>query len=103
MNSSEIEQLTDELIGEAVLSLLKENGPISTQALIRRLKVMESKELDVRRREMLVRVIAEISSNNLASLPRGIPGEKPEWDKDTSNNVYPLFGESKQSGGSKKH
>ena len=68
MNRSEIDQLTDELIGEAVLSLLSENGPVNTRALITRLRAMEAKEADTRRRETLGRVIAEINKNAEVSM-----------------------------------
>lgn len=38
MNSDDFDPLTDLLIGEAVLSLLKSKGPISQQALIGKLQ-----------------------------------------------------------------
>ncbi|MDP9564698.1 UNVERIFIED_ORG: hypothetical protein J2806_000331 [Kosakonia oryzae] len=101
MNSSEIEQLTDELIGVAVLSLLKDNSPISTQALINQLRSMERNETDIERRSMLGRIIAEIISNNISSL-RPATGSEAFWDKENRSNVFPLFGE-KSPGNNKKH
>lgn len=101
MNSSEIEQLTDELIGVAVLSLLKDNSPISTQALINRLRSMERNETDTERRKMLGRIIAEIISNNLPALKANAASE-PFWEKENRNNVFPLFGE-KLPANTKKH
>ena len=44
MKRSDVDKLIDELIGEAVLSLLKENGPINTHALVQRLRSMKSHE-----------------------------------------------------------
>lgn len=98
MNRSD-EQLTDELIGEAVLSLLKEKGPINMQALIMRLRAMEARERDAQRREAITRVIAEIS-NTMVSKRRNGVRERKDWDRD---NVHSLFGESQQAGSSKKH
>lgn len=50
MNKSESENLNDELIGEAVLFLLKSKGPITTQSLLTALRAMESSERDPLRR-----------------------------------------------------
>lgn len=53
MNRSEKDQLTDEIIGEAVLSLLREKGPINMRVLIARLRSMETSESDPGRREAI--------------------------------------------------
>jgi len=95
MNSSDIEQLTDELIGVAVLSLLKDNSPISTRALVTRLRSMEANEPDTQRRKLLGQVIAEISNNNLASLRREAGSKRNEWDEEGGDNVYQLFGKQR--------
>ena len=50
MNSDDFDPLTDLLIGEAVLSLLKSKGPISQQALIGKLQAMQAGEMDSKRR-----------------------------------------------------
>lgn len=102
MNSSDIEQLTDELIGVAVLSLLKENSPISTRALVTRLRSMEANEPDIQRRTLLGRVIAEINNNNLASLRREAGSKRNEWNEEGRDNVFQLFGRKPQ-GSAKKH
>ncbi|WP_039056506.1 hypothetical protein [Enterobacter sp. Bisph1] len=102
MNSSEIDQLTDELIGLAVLSLLKDNSPISTPALIARLRAMESREPDSHRRQMLGRIIAEIGNNTLGKMRHSVEEDDLDWNDDRRDNIYPLFG-NKQSGSSKKH
>lgn len=44
MNHNDYDPLTDVLIGEAVLSLLKSKGPISKQALIGKLQAMQAGE-----------------------------------------------------------
>ena len=102
MNRSETEQLTDELIGMAVLSLLSENAPISTKALVNRLKSMESHEPDTQRRRTLAQIIAEIDNDNLASLRRDTGSKRNAWDDESRDNVYQLFGD-KQTGSTKKH
>ncbi|WP_312689363.1 hypothetical protein [Kosakonia sp.] len=103
MTSSEREQLTDELIGVAVLSLLNENAPISTLALIRRLQAMEASEPDSQRRETLGNIIAEISSDNFAGAGHKPAKPSTPWDDGNRDNVYHLFSLQQPSGGSKKH
>jgi hypothetical protein len=58
MNSSETEEITDEIIGEAVLALLKTNRPITT--LLVRLRLMQATESDRQRRKLIAAVIEEI-------------------------------------------
>lgn len=99
MNRSETEQLTDEIIGEAVLSLLREKGPINFKALIARLRAMEASESDGQRRKAITSVIAEISNTMLSGQRKNIR-ENKEWSHD---NVRSLFGDSQQSDASKKH
>lgn len=105
MNRSEIEQLTDEIIGEAVLFLLKESQPINIQALIRKLRVMKDEEPDAQRRKMMSDVIAEVSNTVVATRRKPIPEQKA-LDRDarkSRDNVYQLFDDSQQSENSKKH
>lgn len=104
MNRSDHERLTDELIGEATLSLLKENGPISMKLLLQRLQQMLSAEQDGQRRNVLSQIILEISSDGKSRSPRKPKSEQQDWDTDGRNNsnVYPLFGNSPQAN-SKKH
>ncbi|XWJ92687.1 hypothetical protein ACRARH_11155 [Phytobacter ursingii] len=102
MKSSDNQQLTDELIGEALLFLLKENGPINTPALIARLKYMESNEQDSQRRALLVCLIDEISSNKIASSRVQNGNEQDENIRDAGDNVYPLFGNRQRQGRSRK-
>ncbi|HCI6813879.1 TPA: hypothetical protein ACXRW6_003043 [Klebsiella quasipneumoniae subsp. quasipneumoniae] len=60
MNSSETEEITDEIIGEAVLALLKTNRPITTPTLLVRLRLMQATESDRQRRKVIAAVIEEI-------------------------------------------
>jgi hypothetical protein len=62
MNSSESEHITDEIIGEAVLSLLKTNRPINTPALLVKLRLMQATEMNRPRRNAIIAVIEEISA-----------------------------------------
>ena len=105
MKRSEIEQLTDEIIGEAVLFMLKEGLPINIQALIRKLRVMKDEEPDGQRRKLISEVIAEVSNTVVATRRKPIPDEKA-LDRDarkSRDNVYQLFEDSQQPGNSKKH
>jgi len=99
MNRSDHERLTDELIGEATLSLLKDNGPISMKLLLERLQHMLSTEQDGQRRNVLSQIILEISNDGKGGARRNTKSDQ-EWDTDgrhSSSNVYPLFGNSPQA------
>jgi hypothetical protein len=101
MNRSDDEYLTDIVIGEAVLSLLHERGPVNTQALIVRLQSMEATEPDPSRRAAIANVIADISNNNMASMIRTTRERKKR--PGNKDNVYPLFANNQQPGAGKKH
>ena len=106
MNSSDADKLTDQLIGEAVLSLLKEHGPITTEALVQRLRDMKVHEKDPRRRETLAKVIAEIGSNSFPLKRRRTAQERITREgplNDNRDNVVPLFGNGKPSDPKKIH
>ena len=101
MNRNDYDPLTDVLIGEAVLSLLKNKGPISKQALIGKLQAMQAGEQDKKRRNALGRIIDEISNmvarrgkNNTV----GTSGAKHNWDEPNS-----LLGSPQQPGTNKIH
>ncbi|MCS2173120.1 hypothetical protein MUU46_22825 [Scandinavium sp. TWS1a] len=70
-NKQQTDQITDQLIGEAVLSLLKRKGPISTLALLAELRNMLAVESDPRRQETLPIIIAEVEATTLRT-------ERPE-------------------------
>lgn len=105
MNSSDADRLIDMLIGEAVLSLLKERGPVTTEGLLQRLRVMKEHEKDPQRRETLAMVIAEIGSDSIAfTRRRTVQGRtKREGPLNNRNNVVPLFGNGKPSDPKKIH
>ena len=73
MNNSETEEITDEIIGEAVLALLKTNRPITTPTLLVRLRLMQATEPD--RQRMLRGKLFDITGKrrNLTGI-RGITG-----------------------------
>ena len=92
MNHNDYDPLTDVLIGEAVLSLLKSKGPISKQALIGKLQAMQAGEQDKKRRNAIGRIIDEINKTV------GTSGAKHNWDKPNS-----LLGSPQQPGTNKIH
>ena len=101
MNRNDYDPLTDLLIGEAVLSLLKSKGPISKQALIGKLQAMQAGEQDKKRRNALGRIIDEISNmvarrgkNNTV----GTSGAENNWDEPNS-----LLGSPQLPGANKIH
>ena len=60
MHRTRFERLKDDLIGEAVLSILKENGPITFASLAERLRVMAGVESDDERKNALVAAEDEV-------------------------------------------
>ncbi|HDR2468410.1 hypothetical protein [Enterobacter roggenkampii] len=106
MNRSNANRLIDQLIGEAVLSLLKERGPVTTEGLLQRLRVMKEHEKDPQRRETLAMVIAEIGSNSIAFTRRRTAQGRSKREgslNDNRDNVVPLFGSGKPSDPKKIH
>ena len=100
MNRSEEEILNDELIGEAVLSLLKSGGPITTHSLLKALKAMESAEKDAGRQMALAGIIAEIGG--IASAHGGATDR--ESRAESRQNAFPRFNVNvSHSSGKKMH
>lgn len=99
MNRSENEVVMDELIGEAVLSLLKTNGPITTQSLLMTLKAMEGVERDAGRRELLAAIISEID----AVSPKESGMQSAENSGENGKRVFPLFNAAAMRNGGKIH
>lgn len=101
MNNDDFDPLTDLLIGEAVLSLLKNKGPISQQALIDKLQTMQAGEMDTKRRNALGRIIDEIS-NRVArrskKITLGTSGAKNNWAEQNA-----LLGSPPRHGTNKIH
>lgn len=54
--------MADEIIGEAVLVLLSGNKPITLQALLHQLNIMNAQEKDSRRKKVIINAITEINS-----------------------------------------
>jgi hypothetical protein len=107
MNRSKKEKLIDQVIGEAVLSILYDNGPISTRSLIERLQTMEATEQEEARRYVISDVIVDIRHNRLGISRRMMVPAQKEWDRESriqpENNIYPLFDDRTTPGSSKKH
>lgn len=62
MKRSDIEKLTDELIGQAVLLLLKRKAPVNSMALLAELRSLQAIETDASRRRVFTSVIADIEA-----------------------------------------
>lgn len=106
MNSSDADKLTDQLIGEAVLSLLRERGPVTTEALVQRLRHMKTHEKNPQRRETLAKAIADIGSNSLGLKRRRTAQGRMNREgplNDNRGNVVSLFGKGKPSDPKKIH
>lgn len=69
MTGSDADKLIDQLIGEAVLALLQERGPLTSASLVQRLREMKARDKDPRRREILARAIAE-TADSISALQR---------------------------------
>ncbi|CAM6258889.1 hypothetical protein I6M88_01645 [Citrobacter sedlakii] len=96
--SEEYERLTDEIIGEAVLTLLKSHGPISTQALIVTLGNMKANAGDSKRQEAIQSVMTEVTAMAARKRQRA---RRPDSHAGRRGNVLELFG-SRQSDSTKK-
>jgi hypothetical protein len=69
-------------------SLLKERGPVTTEGLLQRLRVMKEHEKDPQRRETLAMVIAEIGSNSIAlNVAEPRKDERKERDLSTTETM----------------
>jgi hypothetical protein len=84
MYRSDEERLTDIIMGDAILQLLKKSGPLSTRALLDKLRVMASNERDTPRKEALTRAMAEVRNHIDTPQASGVAL------KDT-NNVTHIF------------
>ena len=97
MYRSTEEKLTDKLIGEAVVSLLKSKNPISTDRLIAQLQFMAVNADNINRKSACERVINEIR-HNLAEKRAQISYEVRDVD-----NVRHFFNAQGPSDEQKKH
>ncbi|HAZ0553995.1 TPA: hypothetical protein I4D55_001555 [Enterobacter hormaechei] len=60
MHRTKFERFKDDLIGEAVLSILKENGPITFASLANRLRAMANVESNDERKNALIAAEDEV-------------------------------------------
>ncbi|MEB5971009.1 hypothetical protein ACWXWB_10025 [Pantoea dispersa] len=96
MNRSEQQTLIDEIIGEAALTLLQRSGPVTTQALLDELHIMQQQASDETQAAAVRTAISEVRASMSA-------GQKRRDDQPDRENVHPLFGHNGQAGGSRKH
>lgn len=63
MHRSDEERLADILMGDAVLQLLRNVGPVSNDTLLEKLRIMASQESDPERLKALRLAMAEVMNN----------------------------------------
>ncbi len=97
MYRSNEERLTDKLIGEAVISLLKSKSPISTDRLIAQLQFMAVSADNINRKSACERIINEIR-HDLTDKRARISYEVRDVD-----NVRHFFNAEGPSDDKKKH
>ncbi|MFK8257643.1 hypothetical protein ACFL9S_07640 [Erwinia sp. AnSW2-5] len=96
-NEDEEELLSDIILGEAVMVLLKADAAISSSALIRQLQMMAATEKEISRQRACRQAIAEVRDH-----------QPPVRDSDTQeirdgDNVTHLFTSEGPADGTKKH
>lgn len=99
MNRSDIEKLTDELIGQAVLLLLKRKAPVNSMALLTELRSLLAIETDARRRDAFTTAIADIE----AVLMVKAKDQKQQIKFGQTETVRSFSGESRNPGKGKVH
>ncbi|KNC13349.1 hypothetical protein AC790_10060 [Pantoea sp. RIT-PI-b] len=96
MYRSDEERLTDIIMGDAILQLLKKSGPVSTRALLDKLRIMASLERDPPRQAALSRAMTEVMHHI------DVPQQSGVALKDT-DNVTHIFRNRDGSGNGTKH
>ncbi|WP_337024406.1 MULTISPECIES: hypothetical protein [unclassified Pantoea] len=96
MNRSKDERLTDIVMGDAVLQLLKKKGPVTNSALLDKLRMMASVEPDAGRQKALSRAMAEVKNNMQSATQQRMAL------KDT-NNVTHIFRNRDNTGKDTQH
>ncbi|MCA1177756.1 MULTISPECIES: hypothetical protein [unclassified Pantoea] len=96
MNRSEEERLADIVMGDAVLQLLQNKGPVSNSSLLDKLRLMASIEPDASRQKALRRAMAEVMNNMQSSRQESVAL------KDT-NNVTHIFRHRDNTGKDTQH
>lgn len=94
MYRSEEEKITDVMIGEAVLILLKSESPISSNALIAQLEAMASETENATRLKAIKVAIVEVQKG-MATANSRRRVDLPERDKHRLNNDGPPEGSKK--------
>ena len=81
MYKNDIEKLTDELIGQAVLLLLKRNVPVNSMALLTQLRAMQATETERSRRDDFPSLSARIeaATGKQTKLTQGEHRENARW------------------------
>lgn len=97
MYRSEVDKLTDIVIGEAVLALLKEDAPVSGATLISRLNAMLKQEEDEGRQQALRRALSEVRQQ----LPAARRQDLSRLQVDNSNQA--IMNDDGPPAGAKKH
>ncbi|NYS30852.1 hypothetical protein [Pantoea sp. WMus005] len=82
MYRSEDEKLTDVMIGEAVLTLLKSDKPVSSNALIAQLELMAADADDNAKVSVIRKAITEVRNGMVAARKR-VQADGTERDKNT--------------------
>ncbi|KAA5931702.1 MULTISPECIES: hypothetical protein [Pantoea] len=82
MYRSEDEKLTDVMIGEAVLTLLKSDKPVSSNALIAQLELMAANADDDTKVSVIRKAIIEVR-NGMVTARKRVQGDGAERDKTT--------------------
>ncbi|WP_434746088.1 hypothetical protein [Candidatus Pantoea rara] len=82
MYRSEDEKLTDVMIGEAVLTLLKSDKPVSSNALIAQLEQMAADADDNAKVSVIRKAITEVRNGMVAARKR-VQADGTERDKNT--------------------
>ena len=83
MYRSEDEKLTDVMIGEAVLTLLKSDKPVSSNALIAQLELMAADAADDDAKVSVIRKAITEVRNGMVAARKRVQADGTERDKNT--------------------
>ncbi|WP_312665864.1 hypothetical protein [Pantoea sp. CTOTU49201] len=96
MYRSDEERLTDIIMGDAILQLLKKSGPLSPRALLDKLRGMASTECDPPRQQALSRAMSEVMNHIETPQQSGVAIKN-------TDNVTHIFRNRDGSGNGTKH
>ena len=97
MFRSEDEKLTDTIMGEAVISVLKSDTSISVQRLLSQLQFMASAEVDSQRRNACEQLINEIRHGLIDR------SKQTTYEVTSTDNVRHFFNAERPPDDNKKH